>query len=99
MTLQGKSVSTVGLLQLRNFFFFFFAPPYSKWLQRVTTLRTFYSCLRRTVPSFLIQFQVKRKEMRSNLTVDLVSAPMNQNTAALTPKLDGNISDPGKLIF
>ncbi len=45
MTLQGKSVSTVGLLQLRNFFFFFFAPPYSKWLQRVTTLRTFYSFL------------------------------------------------------
>ncbi len=60
---------------------------------------TFYSCLRRTIPSFLIQFQVERKEMRSTLTVDLVSVPMNQNTAALTPKLDGNISDPGKLIF
>ena len=27
------------------------------------------------------------------------SAPMNQNTAALTQKLDGNISDHGKLIF
>ncbi len=37
--------------------------------------------------------------MRSTLTVNLVSVPMNQNTAALTPKLDGNISDPGKLIF
>ncbi len=40
-----------------------------------------------------------RKEMRSTLIVDLVSVTMNQNTAALTPKLDGNISDPGKLIF
>ncbi len=60
---------------------------------------TFYSCLRRTVLSFLIQFQVERKEMRSTLTVDLVSVPMNQNTAALTLKLDGNISYPGKLIF
>ena len=98
MTLQEKSVSAVVPRQLWEKKFFF-APSYSKWLQRVTTLRRFYSCLRRTVPSFLIQFQVKRKEMRSNLTVDLVSAPMNQNTAALTPKLDGNISDPGKLIF
>ncbi len=43
-------------------------------------------------------FLVERKEMRSTLTVDL-SAPMNQNTAALTPKLDRNICDHGKLIF
>ncbi len=40
-----------------------------------------------------------KEEMRSTLTVDLVSVPMNQNTAALTLRLDGNISDPGKLIF
>ncbi len=37
--------------------------------------------------------------MRSTLTVGLVSALMNQNTTALTPKLDGYISDHGKLIF
>ncbi len=64
MTFQGKSVSAVGPRQLREKNLFF-APPYSKCLQRVTTLRTFYSCLRRTVPSFLIQFQVERKEMKS----------------------------------
>ncbi len=98
MTLQEKSVSALGPRQLRGKNFFF-APSYSKCLQRVTTLGTFYSCLRRTVLSFLIQFQVERKEMRSTLTVDLVSAPMNQNTAALTPKLNGNISDHGKLVF
>ena len=28
-----------------------------------------------------------------------ISVPMNQNTAALTLKLDRNISDHGKLIF
>ncbi len=66
----------------------------------MASLRTFYSCLRRTVLSFLIQFQVERKELRSTLTMDLCSFSADESeTAALTPKLDGNISDPGKLIF
>ncbi len=59
----------------------------------------FKMLLTRTILSFLIQFQVERREMMSTFTVDLVSGLMNQNTAALTPKLDGNISYPGKLIF
>ncbi len=72
MTLYEKSVSIVGPQQLREKNLF--CTIIFKILQRVTTLRT-----------FLIQFHVERREMRSTLTVDLVSVPMNQNTVALTP--------------
>ncbi len=72
-------MSIVGPRQLWEKFFF--CTIIFKILQLVTTLR------------FLIQFHVERREMRSTLTVDLVSVPKNQNTAALTR------TDPGKLLF
>ncbi len=91
-------MSTVGPRQLRENNFFFCTTIF-KMAATSYNAEVVLQLLEEDNSEFPDSVSSGRKEMRSTLIVDLVSVPMNQNTAALTPKLDGNISDPGKLIF